>query len=100
MKNVYVYNENIGEEDLIIESDGSYPKADKVIELTDEQVNDIKSKIETNQLISRCIRVFRDGLIIDNVIYNICFSCGDVIINDKVCGINDDLKETLRNLLK
>lgn len=98
MKNIYVYNDKIELGKDIIDTDGTY-HAETVIELTDEQVSEIKAKMVFRDGRSRCMVVYRDGLIIDGNIYNICFSCGDVKINGENKLINNDLKDHLRNLL-
>ena len=52
---------------------------------------------EETGMMHRCASVYRDAILIDGNIYNICLSCGDYYINDKrICIFTEkEIKELL-----
>lgn len=53
--------------------------------LTPQQVLDFQEKISHLQEGGhRCARVYRDAIKVNGIVYNICMSCGDILINGKI----------------
>lgn len=47
---------------------------------------------------SRCITVFRDVVIINGDIYDICLSCGDIVIDGKWQSLSNEQRVKLKEL--
>lgn len=64
----------------LIESDGTLNKTEfTLLTLTEEESKEIVSILENNisNYGHRCISVYRDGIVVNDVVYNVCLSCGD-----------------------
>lgn len=64
----------------LIKDDGSITKEEvDLLVLTESQAKEIVDILENNipNYAHRCASVYRDALVVDNVVYNICLSCGD-----------------------
>lgn len=70
----------------LIEPDRTLNKTEfALLFLTEEQSKQIVSILESNVPNSghRCISVYRDAIIVDDIVYNICLSCGDFYKGDE-----------------
>jgi len=64
----------------LIEPDGNLNKTEFTsLTLTEEESKEIVSILEKNipNYGHKCISIYRDGIVVDGVVYNICLSCGD-----------------------
>ena len=97
--NKWFNNQSITPMEFILDTD---IEGTRVVDLTDEQALIIKSILEQKFSIDhhRCISVYRDTIVIDDVIYNLCLSCGDVIINNEVFYLTSFQEESLIQLKK
>ena len=103
MENKWLNNENISSEDTILDYKLQlmFPENVKQYDMTDAQIKEFKRIIlNVREGGSRCIQFFRDSIMIDSVMYNICLSCGDIHINDKMYYFEGEAGRELRNLKK
>lgn len=108
MKNKWLNKENINYKDKIIDVDLALMFTKDVIEydMTIEQLQEFKSIMSNlSNDSTRCITVFRDAVMTDTDIYNICLSCGDIEWNgerysthgENLKRLSDLKKEILKN---
>lgn len=99
MENKWLNKENIGYRDVIVTDIGVVNTTDlQVFDMTQEQLEKFREIMkDVDDLTTRCITVYRDSVIIDSNIYNICLSCGDILINGKKHGLGAG-KEKLQKL--
>lgn len=71
----------------------------KEVELDEETCHKLLSYLSdyNNELVHRCMSVYRDAIIINDEIYNICLSCGDYYKGDEKFYIHNEkeIKEFL-----
>lgn len=83
--NILVYTEDFVKGKLINEhGDITHPRV-KLLTLSDENVTKLKNLLEdgiSTTLAHRCLSVYRDAIIIQENVYNICLSCGDYFENE------------------
>lgn len=100
MENKWLNKENIGYRDVIVTDIGVVNTTDlQVFDMTQEQLErfrEIMSDLREGG--HKCIRVFRDAVMIDSDIYNICLSCGDIRLNGQIYSFKSDGKEKLQKL--
>ena len=100
MKNKWLNKEYIGYDDLLITDIGVVNTTDlEVFDMTEEQLErfrEIMSDLREGG--HRCIRVFRDAIMVDSDIYNICLSCGDIRLNGKIYSFKSDGLKKLEEL--
>lgn len=103
MKNKWLNNENINSGDTILDYKLQlmFPENVKQYDMTDAQIREFKRIIlNVREGGTKCIQFFRDSIMIDSVMYNICLSCGDIYINDKIYYFEGKTCTELRNLKK
>lgn len=85
MENTWYYKEDVPHSKLLMSNEGEIDESGcEKYKLTDEEVLEFREII--NGLESgghRCIRVYRDAIQVEGVVYNMCFSCEDIEINNK-----------------
>lgn len=85
---------------LLIDEQGTLTtKYHNAVELDSKTIDKLLDLLvdEEAGMMHRCMSVYRDAIIIDGNIYNICLSCGDYYINEKrICIFTyDKIKELL-----
>lgn len=75
---------------------------DSIVKLSDSDVEEIKNILEAEYSKGqhRCISVYRDAVILDDKIYNLCLSCGDVITDTGVKYFTSDQENKLKEIKK
>lgn len=100
MKNKWLNNENINSGDTILDYKLQlmFPENVKQYYMTDAQIREFERIISNvTEDSSRCIKFFRDSVMINSRMYNICLSCGDVEINgEKFFLKGDDLSAMIK----
>ena len=85
---------------LLVEDEKLTIKNVKEVLLNEEIVNKLESLLSSGvcNLAHRCVSVYRDAIIINGNVYNICLSCGDYFINNEhryICN-----EEKIKDLLE
>ena len=97
----WLNNENIGHRDMIVNYDLGTISSENIIEydMTPDQVQEFKILMsDLNNDSSRCITSFRDAVVIDSDVYNLCLSCSDVEYNGQKYMIKWSNQEKIRRL--